>query len=548
MYSGIANPARYVLVEALEEVAGTKADSRWITTTDGETMTFGSAVQDMQRVAGYFAALDIQPGDFVAVMMHNSCDFIRVWLGLSRLGAVVVLLNTELRGDFLAHQIQSSGVRTMIVDSRLLNEVMPVLSGVEQQVELIVTGLARDESPDSDVSFRQATQWHSWQSAEPWNGPLPLASDIAAVMYTSGTTGPSKGVLMPHAHCALYGMGTIKAVELQPDDIYYITLPLFHANGLLMQLGATILMGIPAVIRSRFSASAWLNDIRDHKVTVTNLLGSMAAFVLAQPQGAGDRDHLLRASLNAPNLPAHEAAFRSRFGVRDVLSGFGMTECNIAIWGRVGSPAPGAAGWVHKDHFEVIIVNPDTDTPVANGVFGEILVRPKVPFGFMAGYHGLPDKTVEAWRNLWFHSGDGGTMDSDGLITFVDRIKDCIRRRGENISATEVEAAVSKIRGVGEVAAYAVASDIPGGEDEVMLAVVLESGMTGRIAEVVAQVDDLLPKFARPRYIRVLDELPKTGTGKVQRAVLKKAGTHDALDRDDTKNTPLQASINGNRS
>lgn len=530
MYSGISDPARYVLIEALEEVASTKADSVWVTSTEGGTMTFGSAVQEMRQVAGYFAGRGVQAGDFVAVMMHTSCDFIRVWLGLSRLGAVAVLLNTELRGDFLAHQIRNSNVRMMVVDDRLLSEVTAVLAVIEQPVELI------------------APSWHAWHTAEPWCGPMPLASDIAAVMYTSGTSGPSKGVLMPHAHCALYGIGAIQCVELQPDDVYYITLPLFHANGLLMQLGATILMGIPAVIRPRFSASAWLKDIRDHKVTVTNLLGSMAAFVLAQPPDAADRDHLLRACLNAPNLPAHEVAFRSRFGVPDILSGFGMTECNIAIWGRRGSSAPGAAGWVHEDHFEVIVVNPETDTPVANGAFGEILVRPKVPFGFMAGYHGLPDKTVEAWRNLWFHTGDGATVDSDGLITFVDRIKDCIRRRGENISATEVELAVSKIKGVGEVAAYAVASDIPGGEDEVMLAFVLQPDMTGRIAEVVAQVDAMLPRFARPRYIKVVGELPKTGTGKVQRAVLKKAGTEGALDRDDTTNKPLPASTQRNES
>lgn len=540
MFSGISDPARYVLVEALEEAASVHPDRLWITETEGETMTFGSAAADMHRVTGHFAKSGVGPGDFVAVMMHNSCEFIRVWLGLNRLGAVAVLLNTELRGDFLAHQIRSSNVRTMIVDARLLHEVTAVLADVPQHIDVVVTG--------SHADVRQSDSWQSWRTAEPWSGPLPQASDIAAVMYTSGTTGPSKGVLMPHAHCTLYGIGTLKCVELQPDDVYYITLPLFHANGLLLQLGATILMGIPAVIRPRFSASAWLKDIRDHRVTVTNLLGTMAAFVLAQPQQATDADHTLRACLNAPNLPTHEAAFRSRFGVRDVISGFGMTECNIAIWGRLGASAPGAAGWVHEDHFEVIIVNPETDTRVPHGVFGEILVRPKVPFGFMAGYHELPDKTVEAWRNLWFHSGDGGTMDSDGLITFVDRIKDCIRRRGENISATEVELAVSKISGIGEVAAYAVASDIPGGEDEVMLAVVLASDMTGRLTEVVAQVDALLPKFARPRYIKLLDELPKTGTGKVQRAVLKKAGTEGALDRDDTANKPIQASTQRNES
>ncbi len=529
MYSGIKDPSRYVLVDALAELAADRPDDVWITTTDGETLRFGEAADDMQRVAGYFAGLGVRPGDFVAVMMPSGCDFVRVWLGLGRLGAVAVLLNTELRGAFLAHQIRSSGVRLMVVDAQWLPELASLRAQLAEPPKLVVTGTASEAAGDDVV----ATPWPSWRSAAPWQGRGPAASDIAAVMYTSGTSGPSKGVLMPHAHCMLYAIGTIKCLHLAADDIYYISLPLFHANGLLMQLGSTLLAGIPAVIRPRFSASAWLSDIRAHRATVTNLLGSMTAFLLAQPEAADDRDHRLRASLNAPNLPAHDAAFRGRFGIRDVASGFGMTECNIPIWGRIGEPAPGAAGWVHDDDFEVVVADPETDTPVPFGELGEILVRPKVPFGFMAGYHGLPEKTVEAWRNLWFHTGDAGLMRADGQVTFVDRIKDCIRRRGENISATEVESVVAGLEGVAEVAAFAVPASIDGGEDEVMLAIVFEPGSAAGVESVAAQVDALLPRFARPRYLKAVDELPKTSTGKVQRAVLKSQGTAGAFDRGD---------------
>jgi crotonobetaine/carnitine-CoA ligase len=230
----------------------------------------------------------------------------------------------------------------------------------------------------------------------------------------------------------------------------------------------------------------------------------------------------------APNLAEHESAFRERFGIKDVVSGFGMTEVNIPVWGRVGQPCPGAAGWVHKDHFEVVIADPETDAPLPSGQIGEILVRPKVPFGFMAGYHALPDKTVEAWRNLWFHTGDAGMMDDTGLVTFVDRIKDCIRRRGENISAAELEAALLQLPGVAEVAAFAVPSSVRGGEDEVMLAVVPMPGATLTPQVIGDHAHNVLPRFARPRFVELVSELPKTATGKVQRAQLRKRGVGPA--------------------
>jgi crotonobetaine/carnitine-CoA ligase len=337
---------------------------------------------------------------------------------------------------------------------------------------------------------------------------------------------------MPHAHCYLYGRGTIDALGLREDDRYYVVLPLFHANGLLMQLGATLIAGCTAIVRARFSASAWLEDIRIHGATVTNCLGALAAFVVAQPPSPRDRDHRLRVVNSAPNPPELEAVFRERFGVPHVSSGYGMTEVNIPVWGRPGESARGAAGWVYERYFEVVVADPQTDRVLPPGELGELLVRPKVPFGFMAGYLDLPQQTVDAWRNLWFHTGDAAILDADGRMSFVDRIKDCIRRRGENISATEVEAVIETLPGVAEVAAFAVPSDIAGGEDELMLAVVAAPGMPLAPEAVAAHADRELPRFARPRYVAMVDALPKTATGKVQRAVLRGRGARHAWDRE----------------
>jgi crotonobetaine/carnitine-CoA ligase len=533
-FTGLDDPGTWVLPQVLAEQAATQPEAEWFVGIGGERMSFGSAHADVRRVAGHLAALGVQRGDPVVLFAGNHADFVRAWLGLLSLGAVAVLLNTELRGAFLRHQLVNSGAALALADAALLPAIDEVAAEVPALARVVVIGAPAEVVPAAGAARPARIAWQAWRDAPPFEGAPPLARDTACIMYTSGTSGPSKGVLMPHAHCTLYGVGALECLQLRADDRYYIVLPLFHANGLLMQLAATLLAGIPAIVRPRFSASAWLDDIREHRATVTNCLGALAAFVVAQPPTPRDREHRLRAIMPAPNLPAAEVAFRERFGIAEVVSGYGMTEVNIPVWGRIGQSRPGAAGWVHDKHFEVIVADPETDRELPRGQVGEILVRPKLPFGFMAGYHGMPEKTVEAWRNLWFHTGDAGTMDESGLVTFVDRLKDCIRRRGENIAANEVEALLAQLPGVAELAAYAVPSELPGGEDELMLAIVPAPGTTPSLPDLGEAAERLLPRFARPRFLQLVSELPKTATGKVQRAVLRKLGSAAAHDRGDT--------------
>ena len=526
-YSGIGDPTRWTLIKVLAEQAQHRPDEIWFQSTDGPTLTFGDAWRDAERVAGHLATLGIQPGDRVIVMLSNGIDFVHAWLGIGRLGAIAVLLNTELRGRFLEHQIENCGAALAIVDPALLPAVIAALPKAPLLTRALLTGAFTCAAAELEC-----LPFHAWREAPPIAGAQPRPQDPFCIMYTSGTSGPAKGVVMPHAHCTLFGVGTVKAFQLRPEDRYYIVLPLFHVNGLLMQLGGTLLAGIRAIVRPRFSATAWLDDVRGFGATVTNMLGTLSAFVIAQVPVGTQRDHSLRALLNAPNPPEHEAAFRERFGIRDVISGFGMTEVNIPVWGRLGEARPGAAGWVHGEHFEVCVADPETDEPRAPDEIGEILVRPKVPFGFMAEYYGMPHKTVEAWRNLWFHTGDAGTLGEDGLLTFVDRIKDCIRRRGENISATEVESAIATLAGVVEVAACAVPSGRVGGEDEILLSVVREAESELTLAGIAVHADAVLPRFARVRFLEIVAELPKTATGKVQRAEIRRRGPGQAWDRD----------------
>ena len=493
----------WVLPAALERHAATRGDQRFVTSIDEGTVTYAEAARQVRQVAARFAELGVQPGDPVAVLLPNGLDFVRVWLGLGRLGAVAVLINTALTGDFLSYQLRDCGARLVVASGEAKDAFFDIADSVPEITPVELAG---------------------WESCAEYAGPMPLARDIACVMYTSGTTGPSKGVLMPHAHCYLFGIGSITALGITDTDSYYITMPLFHANGLLMQLAAALIVGAKTVIRTRFSATSWLADLREHRCTVTNMLGAMTQFVMNQPPSPFDRDHDLRVICPVPNPVAHEQAWRDRFGLREVVSAYGMTEVNIPLYGRLGHSRPGTAGLVLDEWFEVQVRDAETDDVMPPGELGEIMVRPKVPFGFMAGYLGLPEKTVEAWRNFWFHTGDAGTMAEDGWVTFVDRTKDSIRRRGENISSFEVESAIKRLEGVAEVAAYAVPAGEEGTEDEVMLAVVASDGSGLRAEDVARHADGVLPRFAMPRYVEIVDELPMTPTQKVRKDDLRRRG------------------------
>ena len=543
MYEHLHDHHRWVLPQVLESQARLRGAQPFIEVVGGESVTYAEAAAQARQVAGYLHGLGVRAGDRVAVLLPNGTDFIRLWTGLGRLGAVIVPVNTALTGDFLAHQLRDSGAAVAVCDP----DTACRLDAAATQVPALTTLLVADRtvasgptapSPDVEAGPPPGGRFHvlpldGWRTAAAFGGPLPRASDTACVMYTSGTTGPSKGVLMPHAHCYLFALGTVENLQVTESDRYYVTMPLFHANGLFMQVYATLVAGASALLRPRFSASAWLPDIREGGCTVTNLLGAMTQFVIAQPESAQDREHRLRVVCPVPNPPHHEEAFRGRFGVPEVVSAYGMTEVNIPLYGRIGASRPGTAGLAWTDHFEVEIRDPETDDVVPPGTPGEIVVRPRTPFGFMSGYLGLPEKTVEAWRNFWFHTGDSGVMDDDGWVTFVDRTKDCIRRRGENISSFEVEAAIAQLPGVLEVAAFAVPAGVDGMEDEVMLAVVVDQGSGLDGPAIAAHADAALPRFARPRYVDVVESIPKTPTAKVQKQLLRSRGvTPSAWDRE----------------
>ena len=518
LYSGAHDPRLWVLPAVIEEQAECRGDQKFVSMVDGESISYRELRDCAAQVAGMLASLGLARGERAALMLTSGLDFLRAWAGIGRLGATTVFLNPELSGAFLAHPIVDSQPDILIIDAAYLSSLDEIRATLPVIKHIIVVGAGAGQARPGQLDFEQ------WRHAPPIDAPLPRPSDLACIMYTSGTTGAPKGVLMPHGHCFLFGLGTVENLDVDADDHYYVCLPLSHANGLLMQLGAVLIAGAQATVRARFSASSWLRDVRECGATLTNTLGAISAFVIAQAPGERDREHRLRAVLSAPNHPLHDHAWRERFGIEDVIGGYGMTEINIPLYGRRGEQRPGTCGRAYDKYFEVEIREADTDFPVACGEVGEIMVRPRVAQGFMAGYFGQPAKTVEAWRNFWFHTGDAGRMDADGYITFIDRIKDCIRRRGENISATDIETSFLDLHGIQEIAAFGVPSVIEGGEDEIMLAIVLQDGAQVSALQIARHARRSMPRFAQPRYVDFVSSLPKTASEKVRKVELKLTG------------------------
>ena len=510
----IENPQHWTITRVVLAQADRYPDKTAIEFTVGNSWTFADCKQQGLHSAAVLKKSGVSSDDAVALMIDSPEQFTRYWLGLNFLGATMVAINTGMRGSLLKHQLDISECRFLITTEQYQDE----FKAIRSTAKILLT----DQLANLTVNPITTSKIHDSKN-----------SDLSCIMFTSGTSGPSKAVLMPQAHCMLFAVGTIDNYQLQPDDVFYICLPLFHANGLFMQLLACLAMGCKAVIRERFSASAWLSDIRKYNITHTNTLGAVAAFIVAQNPSPEDKNHSLRV-LGAAPLPAvAEESFRNRFGIRSVVPLYGMTEVNIPLYGKLNESAPGTCGHVYDKYFEVEIRHPDTDDPIATGETGEIMVRPKLAHGFMSGYAGMPEETLKTWRNLWFHTGDAGYCNGKGQFVFVDRIKDCIRKRGENISSYEVEQAFLAVEDIAEVAAYAVPADGGEGmEDEVMITVMPKSESNHNIEDWVETATKNLPVFAIPRYIRITDSLPKTQTGKIRKVVLREEGvTADTCDR-----------------
>ncbi|MCP3382113.1 ATP-dependent acyl-CoA ligase [Bradyrhizobium sp. CCGUVB4N] len=463
----------------------------------------------------------IKPGDRVALMCSNRPEFLQVYLGCAWLGAIAVPINTALRGVQLSHIFRNSRPALLVVEAQFAGAIDSVEAGGDLPPRTWIIGAA-DEPIDARLS---ALPLPALGAAAPAGAVRP--GDTVAILYTSGTTGPAKGVCCPQAQLFWWGIYSARALGIREGDVLFTTLPLFHTNALNAFYQA-LLNGCTYVLEPKFSASGFWAAAQRHNATVGYLLGAMASMLLAQPKTANDSTHCLRVALGGGVPPQIHAPFRERFGV-PLVDGYGSTETNFVFAGTIPSDRPGTMGYL-AEGIEARIVD-ENDSALPDGEAGELVLRASEPFAFATGYFGMPEKTVEAWRNLWFHSGDRVVRDPDGHYRFIDRMKDSIRRRGENVSSWEVEQTIQSHPAVAACAIYPLPSEL--GEDEVAAAILLEPGQSLEPVDIVRHCEGQIAYFAIPRYVRILSQMPLTENGKIKKGVLREAGvTADIWDRE----------------
>ncbi len=506
-----------VLAEAVRRVP----DKPWIVTENG-AVSFRELDALSDRLARGLAEAGLSAGDTLIVMLPDVVELVAVWVACCKRGVVEVPVNTAYRGDILVHLVNDSGARTAIVADRFLDRFDAVserISGLGRYFVYPADG----EGVPQPALLPSVAPFTDLLSDS--NVPLdhrPRESDLMAIMYTSGTTGNSKGVMVAHAHAYEYADGCATVVELEEADVYYSAgLPLFHIAGKWGVVYASAIRRATAVVPTQFSTRNFWDDVRTYGATATYLLGAMANFLQRQPPTERDADNPMRKVLMCPLLP-DVADFASRFDVR-VGTAYGSTEVNAPILMPLGTPVTDnqVVGRERADKFEVMIAD-ENDRPVGPNVLGEILVRPVEPWVTMLGYWNQPEATTRMWRNLWLHSGDAGRRDEHGNLYFVDRIKDTIRRRGENISSMEIEGIVNQHPAVLECALFPVKSEHT--EEEVMAAVVIRPGHTLTHEELIRFLEPRMAYFMVPRYVDFVKELPKTPTGKVRKHILRETG------------------------
>jgi crotonobetaine/carnitine-CoA ligase len=525
----------WTLARVLRHHATTRPDATFLVTPEeGRQWTYAETLAEAETVAGEFVTAGAQPGDRVLIMAANSSQFVRTWLATAVSGLVEVPINTAYEGEFLRHQTVTVTPRWAVIDDVFASRFVAVAEHARtiEKFWVIDTG-----SRDTAVATLRAAGWDAapWEDLESGSRvelPEPSPRSLASIFFTSGTTGPSKGVAMPHAQMYFFGDEVVSLTRLTADDTYLTVTPLFHGNAQFMAAYPALIAGARLVVRPKFSASRWIDHLRDGDVTVTNLLGVMMDFVWKQPPRPDDADNQLRCIFAAPTASSIVDDFRKRYGIEAFVEVFGLTETSAPILSPYGESRPaGAAGLQAVDFFDVRLVDPDTDEEVPVGRVGELVVRPKHPWTCSMGYYGMPERTLEAWRNLWFHTGDALRRDDEGWYYFVDRFKDALRRRGENISSYEVEQALLAHDAVVECAVIGVAADVEAGEDEVMGVVATSRPVPA--TELWAFCEGRIPSFAIPRFIRFVDALPKTPSEKVRKSALRDDGvttdTHDRL-------------------
>lgn len=489
---------------------------------EDQSTTFAELNARAGSVASGLHALGIGAGNKVCLVMAARIEALELWFGLARGGFVEVPLNPQSGTRLLQYCIEQSEASIVVCDAeheQIVRECIQELHSVRQ---LVVVNNAQPESQEG-ISVLAYPELLSQPTVE--LKPVDPMS-TAVILYTSGTTGPPKGVKLSHRANINLAKHTTELLGYTAEDYLYSVFPLYHSNARYCSVMAAIDVGADLLMHRKFSASRFWEICREHEITAFNYQGAMMSILYKQPPQDTDADNSVRIGFGAPCPPEIFDDFERRFDL-SLTEIYGSTEVSIVTdmppWDRkIGTAGNESA------NYHVAVVD-EFEDPVPNGTIGEIVVRPKSAGWMFDGYHNMPEATAKSWKNLWFHTGDRGRFDEDGFLTFVDRLKDTIRRRGENISSWEIERVMAEHPGVAQVAAYGVSSELS--EEDVMIAVVPSEGQACRPEDLIQHGQGTLTSFAMPRYIRFVEALPLTPSQRVEKYRLRAEGiTPDTWD------------------
>lgn len=484
-------------------------------TVNGAAFTFAEMDAKVDEIAAGLHALGVRRGDRVATISTNRPEAVLTFYAVARLGAILVSLNPFLKGSFLAYQLSHSAPSVIVSDGH----GVAALAAVVEQVPSLQVCVALDAEDSVELRGRKQV---SFESLARRGAVLPeedvKPTDAALIVYTSGTTGNPKGCTLSHGYVQRAARRFLDALEVSADDVIFGTMPMYHIGVLCHTILGSLMMGIPAVLDARFSAKSFFTRAAEVGATVTYGIGAHAAALLATPPGPADRAHRVRAMVVAPMTPAAQEEFRERFGTDPLAEMYGQTECIPVTFTPLSGQRDREGAGLPDPDVELALLD-DDDQPVADGEVGEICFRPRTRYAMFDGYWKDPEATLRASSSLWFHTGDLGKIRPSGQLQFVDRKKDAIRRRGENISSTEVEGAILRHPKVADVAVLGVPSELT--EEDVKACIVLTEGERCTPEELFAFFQAEIPYYAMPRYVEIFERLPRSAVGRVTKNVLR---------------------------
>lgn len=528
-------PAPWSDVPALVRDKARRHGDKVFTTIDGRPLTYREIDALGDRVAAHLAALGVRPGDCVGSLMFNCAEHVFGWIGSNRAGALWAPFNASLLGDDLAYTVRDSGARVLVVDVENADKVAGLPGEVRRGLRIFVAapyGSAEGSSARDRLCAAHGFEPFERLLAEP-APPLPRVAlgpgTPAMILYSGGTTGMPKGIVLPQFAFVCVGFRYGEVLAATPADHHYTTLPLFHCSGVQLGILGPLINDMTSTMDRRFSASGYWQRVVECGATVIDPIGTMMTALVQQPPGPLDRAHKVRITtgVNGQIPPTVPVEFARRFGMR-IVDIYGNTECGAAMATSNIAQVPGSVG--HPNGWSEVAIFDENDNRLPPGVVGKIVLRPTVPFSFMLGYHNNPAKTAEVWRNLWVHTGDLGQLDEGGNLFFVGREAHWIRRRGENISAHEIESIISQHPGVRECIVIGVPS--PMGEEEVK-AWIIPAEPRPTEEEIALWCIARMAPFKVPRFVEFTQAFPRSATKQeVERPKLKLLGNAQAWDRE----------------